>query len=881
MIRMRLPGVAACRVLPICRCLSLLLAAVPAVFPQTKQTVLIIPHTHWEGAVFKTREEYLQIGLPHILKALYLLKKYPEYRFVLDQMAYVRPFLERYPSEAETFAEFVRQGRLQIAGGTDTMHDNNIPSGESIVRQYLFSKRYFREKLGYDVTTGWALDTFGHNPQMPQILKLAGMKSYWFQRGVPGPETPSEFLWQGIDGSQIPAFWLAISYAALHYIPGNETEFDEMVRSQVDRLTPFSRGRERVLLAGADVWEPEELLPVMLRKLGNAEPFSLRLGTPAEYESLVAKRSDRPVVSGELNPVFQGVYSSRIDVKQAMRSMESSLIASEKLSLLTGLMGGPLNSDKIERAWEPVLFNQAHDLSSGVMVDKVYDDSMQRYEEARRDAADIINGDAELLLSRIDTSGEGVPVVVFNTLSWPRSDFAETDVAFSEPGVKQFALLDATGTPIPLQLENILRNDDGGIRQARVGFMARDVPALGYQVYHAVPNLAGPKTADSEVHNSTLEDSGSIENEFFRASFNLWTGEMIGLGLKENGWQVLSRPGNVVAREYDGGDFWELYGTLNGARFTAMTKPILPPRPDYTQWSSDFVGGSGTISSGPVYSEFHISHPLGKNQFQTRVRMYQGLRRIDIRTELVNQEAFVRYRVVFPTTIHNGTAVHEIPFGALERKERQEFPAQNWVDYSDGKNGLALLNKGLPGNNVADGQMMLSLMRSARLISYGFIGGYEPGVGSDTGLGIGKKYTLEYGLVPHKGDWRTAEPWRAGLELNNPLLVWTAGSHPGVLPRRWGLLDVSAHDVVVSALKPAKDGSAVLRVYEAAGRPHERVTVNTRANVAEVHEANLMEDSGRALQVQGNKFEFDLKPYQIKTFKLRITGAFPPAGQSQ
>ena len=74
---------------------ALSLASSNIVLAQTSSsdTVLIIPHTHWEGAVFKTREEYLEVGLPNILKALYLLKKYPNYRFVLDQMCYVRPFL--------------------------------------------------------------------------------------------------------------------------------------------------------------------------------------------------------------------------------------------------------------------------------------------------------------------------------------------------------------------------------------------------------------------------------------------------------------------------------------------------------------------------------------------------------------------------------------------------------------------------------------------------------------------------------------------------------------------------------------------------------------------------------------------------------------------
>ena len=234
-------------------------------------------------------------------------------------MCYIRPFLERYPSEAAAFREFLAQGRLQIAGGTDTMHDNNTPSGESIVRQYLLGKSYFREKLGYDVTTGWALDTFGHNAQMPQILKLAGMKSYWFQRGVSSPDTPSEFLWQGIDGTEVPAFWLPIGYAALFDVPGNEPEFDALLKSRFDSLTPFARGHERVLMAGADVYEPEEKLPVMVDKFNHSgpEPFTARFAVPSDFEAIAAQRTNRPVIQGELNPVFQGVYSSRIEVKQA------------------------------------------------------------------------------------------------------------------------------------------------------------------------------------------------------------------------------------------------------------------------------------------------------------------------------------------------------------------------------------------------------------------------------------------------------------------------------------------------------------------------------------------------------------------------------------
>ena len=146
----------------------------------TRETFFCIPHTHWEGAVFTTREAYLKIGLPHLVQALQLLKAHPNYRFTLDQVCYAKPFLERYPEEADAFRRFVDEGRLAIVGGTDVMLDVNMPGGESFVRQALYGKRYFREALGVDVTVSWQLDTFGHHAQMPQLLTTrSGSSAAW------------------------------------------------------------------------------------------------------------------------------------------------------------------------------------------------------------------------------------------------------------------------------------------------------------------------------------------------------------------------------------------------------------------------------------------------------------------------------------------------------------------------------------------------------------------------------------------------------------------------------------------------------------------------------------------------------------------------------
>ena len=190
------------------------------------------------------------------------------------------------------------------------------------------------------------------------------------------------------------------------------------------------------------------------------------------------------------------------------------------------------------------------------------------------------------------------------------------------------------------------------------------------------------------------------------------------------------------------------------------------------------------------------------------------------------------------------------------------------MDYSDASKGVALINHGLPGNNAADGTLMLSLMRSARISAYPFAGGYEPGVSSDLGLELGVKRTFDYALVPHEGDWRAAEIFRAGWEFNHPLLVRKESVHAGSLPKRWGLLTVSQPEAVVSALLPGRNGRAVLRVYEAAGHPAKGVEIKLNAAISSVREVNLLEDGSRELEVGNDEFQFDLGRYEIKTFSL-------------
>jgi len=838
--------------------------------PGKKNTLWFIPHTHWEGAVFKTREEYLEIGLPFILKALRLLKAYPDYRFALDQVCYVKPFLERYPEEEAAFRRFVAEGRLQLLGGTDVMADVNMPSGESFVRQVLYGKGYCRDELGVDVTVGWQLDTFGHHAQMPQLLKLAGYRSFWFFRGVSSIDVPSELLWEGLDGTRIPAFWLPQGYAVLYGSPTTLPEFTDFFNERFDLLGRWSRGTDRVGLAGADVSEPEDHVPGLVEQF-NRQPntrFTIRFGVPTDFEAVAATRDDRQVIKGELNPIFQGTYSSRIELKQWARELECLLITAEKLGALCNLLGAPTDDEPVWRAWEPVLFNQAHDLAAGVMTDRVYADTVRGYELSKRLADELVETRLSAVLSQIDTRGEGAPVAVFNALGWPRTDVAEVELGFSDGGVRGIEVLDPDGQAVPVQLLETQRYADEGLRRARIIFLARNVPSLGHCVYRVVPRHevgTGP-----QVDGDGPDDS--VENEHYRATFNLPTGEMTGLLAKSDGWQVLDGPANVVARQHDAGDLWELYRPLDGGSRVAMKEPQPVPKRGEATFSSEGATEPGSIVAGSVFSELSVSHPFGsKGMFATSVRLYAGLRRIEFRTQLMNDEKFVRYQALFPTSIKDGLSVHEIPFGAVERPSGIEFPAQNWVDYGDGTKGIALLNVGLPGNLVSDGTMMLSLMRATRIVAYGSQGGYREGMPSDTGFELDKELTFRYALVPHAGDWREAEIYRHGMEFNIPLIARKSPPHGGALPKRWGLLQISRPNCVISALKPGKDGTTILRVYEATGRPAPCVKIEFETKVALVREANLMEDPGPKLEVADNTFSFDLAPFEIKTFQLQLS----------
>ena len=105
-----------------------------------------------------------------------------------------------------------------------------------------------------------------------------------------------------------------------------------------------------------------------------------------------------------MNPVFQGTYSNRVELKQWMREDERILTSSEKLAALAEFFGAAPDEARRWQAWEPVLFNQAHDLTSGTMVDKVYQDTIRGYEFSKDLGGGLVQSSLDAITSLIDTT---------------------------------------------------------------------------------------------------------------------------------------------------------------------------------------------------------------------------------------------------------------------------------------------------------------------------------------------------------------------------------------------------------------------------------------------------------------------------------------------
>lgn len=753
-----------------------------------------------------------------------LMDRYPEHIFSQGQAQLYKFVSQSYPNLYTDIRQRVLQGRWEVAGGTWVEADCNIPCGESLVRQVLYGKAFFKEEFGIAPDVAWMPDVFGFCASLPQILSKSGFRYFatnkmrWNQFDEPPYPT---FFWKGIDGSQV----LAHFPPSLNY---NGFPNAEWFARYEKALPDKARTRQIIFTYG---WGdggggPEHRHLEHLRRYEDLE------GAPrcshksiAEFFHEIDDGTDYPTWYGELYLEFhRGTYTTNGRIKRQNRRAEILLHDAEALSTIGAWSGLDYPREALTEAWKKVLLNQFHDVLPGTSIREVYEDTDRVYSEVFETGERIV-GNAMRAVSGV-TDGE---IAVFNTLPWDRCDLIEIQA----PEMGQCAIENASGSEAAVQ-----HTSDGLLLSAQT-------PSMGYSVYRVVNRPPRQETSELNV------DSNAMENRFFRVELDE-RAHIRSIIHKETGREVI------------------LKGLAGNLLRVFEDKPS-----EYPAWEIDFfhedkhfdIDGLDKVSvveTGPLRGAIEVRRSFRGSSLRQRIILYRDIPRIDFRCWVDWQECEKLLKVGFPVDVASLQARFEIQFGNIERPThrntswdfaRFEAPAQRWVDLSDGGFGVSLLNDCKYGHSIHDGWMWLSLLRSAR----------KPDPMSDLG-----EHEFTYSLMPHAKDYTSSRIVREAYELNVPLLASVGTSNDKCIHpvSEKSFVQVDAENVILETVKLAETGvGMILRLYECHNRRC-TVTVQVYLPFSKVFECSLIEDNTGEIERDGNRFSFQIKPFEIRTFRL-------------
>ena len=399
-----------------------------------KKKVHLIGNAHLDPVWLWRWQEGYSEAKATFRSALDRMKEYSYFKFTSACSIYYKWIEETDPEMFSEIKARVKEGRWCIVGGWLIQPDCNSPSGESFARHSLYGQRYFKEKFGVYSSVGYNVDSFGHNANLPKILRNSKMDSYVFMRPMPHEkELPSYlFNWESSDGSQVLTHRIAEYYCIdmetePNKPPRRDTfKFIENLENEPDLMAFYGVGNH----GGGPT---KELLDWMKENLGENFVYS----TPNEYFASI-DRSTRPVVTDDLQFHAKGCYSVHSGIKSTNRKGENRLTATEGFSVMANkLCGLPYPKEDIARGWENLLFNQFHDVMGGCCIKAGMEDAVIFNSESLAIAMRSTNKALQKISWNIDTeqgktrngsNALGYPVVVFNPLPYPVNSCVDVDI---------------------------------------------------------------------------------------------------------------------------------------------------------------------------------------------------------------------------------------------------------------------------------------------------------------------------------------------------------------------------------------------------------------------------------------------------------------------
>jgi alpha-mannosidase len=775
-----------------------------------------------------------------------LMEQFPNYHFSQSQPQLYQYIKEDQPTFFEFIKEKIKEGRWEPMGGMWVEADCNLSGAESLARQFLLGRTFFREHFGKDAESPvlWLPDVFGYAWALPQLIQQAGLKYFmtikigWSQYNRLPYDT---FMWQGIDGTQILTHFSSVKefgseYASTYNSMANASEAlgtwqnFQQKELQKDLLMAYGYGDggggpTREMLENITVMQNFPALPQV--KQSSVKQF---------FETIEPLTGSKmmPVWNGELYLEYhRGTYTTQARNKRANRKSEFLLHDAEFIAALASIhTDHKYPSQQFNDAWRTICLNQFHDIIPGSSIGPVYEESQQQYAELATNMTQLRDEALQSISQKMDGD-----ILLVNPTS-----FTQQGLVFI-PGdsLQRFAL---NGELVPAQPA------DSGLWVDAGELAPYSVTALQATIDDR------PQTEEKSRQRSAV--SGHVlENDFLEVIINS-IGDITHIFDKQVKREVLA-PNSIAnqlqafedrPKSWDAWDVDVFY--------------------DDKIWLAEPATSITMVEDGELRQTVEIKRKIQNSEFTQRISLNRNSRRIDFDTRINWMERHTMLKVAFPVDVLAPQATYEIQWGNVTRPThrntswdwaRFETCAQKWVDLSEGDYGVSLLNDCKYGHDIHDNVMRITLLRSPTM----------PDPMADFG-----EHEFKYSLYPHVGAWNEETQKEAYL-LNDPILVFRPDRGPWTVDRSsstvYGLpsmVSVSAPNVIIETVKRAEDGDGIIvRLYESQ-RKRGQVQVKVGGVVDSVWVTNLLEENESPLSVENDSILVNLKPYQIVTMRIKV-----------
>jgi len=770
-----------------------------------------IGHAHIDLAWLWPLRETIRKGARTFSTVLKNMESYPDYVFGASQPQLYAWIKDSYPLLYKKIKQRIAEGRWEAQGGMWVEADTNVTGGESLVRQLLYGKKFFKEEFNKEMKTLWLPDVFGYSAALPQILKKSGI-DYFMTIKLSWSEYNSfphhTFIWEGIDGSKVlahmPPEGTYNSSAAPRAIISSEKNFKDKGISE-DCLMLFGIG-------DGGGGPGEEHLERLKREKNLNGLIPVKQEPSIDFFERIQKSSHKyKTWTGELYlEKHQGTYTTQAKNKRFNRKLELALRELEYASVLAQRLNRiPYPQNEIEVIWKEVLLYQFHDILPGSSIKRVYDESLERYEHLLEQTVELTETAYRALLKDEcyfneaaydsllkDTKGEVYAII--NSLSWDRQEWINIEDSWYK------SLVPSMSESFILQKEQ------------------------------------------SKVIFSTTADNSSLENDILKVSFNE-DGSLKSVFDKEFSREALevNSKGNILTvYEEAFGDAWDF-------------SPICYDKPQEC--------------FKLIHSESHVYGPkailkqiyeYNNSKLEQEIVLTANSRRIDFITKVDWYERDKMLRTSFPVNVYTNEVTCDIQFGSVNRPNhdntswdmaKYEICANKWIDMSQSDYGVALLNDCKYGHRAKHNVLDLNLLRSTS----------NPGENADMG-----KQEFTYSLYPHSGNYSTGRVVNIAYELNSPLRVIKLNGINITKQSSVPFLKLNNPNVIVEAVKKAEyNDDIIIRLYECSGSSS-TIKLEFGFEVEKLQLNNLMEEAVESAAFNKYTNELQFKPFEIHTLRL-------------